>query len=34
MQQKKPKEYEELWSKTKDLIRSVAKNSGSYDEKI
>ena len=27
------KKYEELWSKIRDLIRSVTKNSGDYDEK-
>ena len=27
------KEYEELWSKNRDLIRSVNKNSDDYDEK-
>ena len=27
------KKYEELWSKVRDLIRSVAKNSDDYDEK-
>ena len=27
------KKYEELWSKIKDLIRSITKNSGDYDEK-
>ena len=30
---KKIKEYEELWSKIRDLIRSVTKNSDDYDEK-
>ena len=25
--------YEELWSKIRDLIRSVTKNLGDYDEK-
>ena len=29
----KIKKYEELWSKIKDLIRSITKNSGDYDEK-
>ena len=29
----KNKKYEELWSKIKDLIRSVTKNSDDYDEK-
>ena len=27
------KKYEELWSKIRDLIRSIAKNSDDYDEK-
>ena len=27
------KKYEELWSKTRDLISSVTKNSDDYDEK-
>ena len=27
------KEYEELWSKTKDLIRLITKSSDGYDEK-
>ena len=27
------KKYEELWSKIKDLIRSVTKNTTQYDEK-
>ena len=27
------KKYEELWSKVRDLIRSVAKNSDDYNEK-
>ena len=30
----KIKKYEELWSKTRDLIRSITKNSGDYDENI
>ena len=30
---KKFKKYEELWSKIKDLIRSITKNSDEYDEK-
>ena len=30
---KKIKEYEELWSKIRDLIKSVTKNSDNYDEK-
>ena len=25
--------FEELWSKIRDLIRSVTNNSGNYDEK-
>ena len=29
----KRKKYEELWSKIRDLIRSVTKNSDDYDEK-
>ena len=29
----KIKKYEELWSKIRDLIRSVTKNSDDYDEK-
>ena len=29
----KIKEYEELWSKIRDLIKSVTKNSDNYDEK-
>ena len=29
----KRKKYEELWSKIRDLIRSVTKNSHDYDEK-
>ena len=29
----KIKKYEELWSKTRDLIRSVTKNADDYDEK-
>ena len=29
----KIKKYEELWSKIKDLIRLITKNSGDYDEK-
>ena len=28
------KKYEELWSKIRDLIRSIAKNSDDYDENI
>ena len=27
------KKYEELWSKNRDLIRSITKNSDGYDEK-
>ena len=30
---KKRKKYEELWSKIRDLIRSITKNSKGYDEK-
>ena len=29
----KIKKYEELWSKIRDLIRSITKNSDNYDEK-
>ena len=29
----KIKKYKELWSKIKDLIRSITKNSDDYDEK-
>ena len=29
----KTKKYEEMWSKIRDLIRSVTKNSDDYDEK-
>ena len=29
----KIKKYEELWSKIRDLIRSITKSSGDYDEK-
>ena len=29
----KTKKYEELWSKIKDLIRSITKNADDYDEK-
>ena len=29
----KRKKYEELWSKIRDLIRPVTKNSDDYDEK-
>ena len=28
-----PKKYEELWSKIRDLIRAITKNSDGYDEK-
>ena len=31
--QRKIKKYEELWSKIKDLIRSIIKISDDYDEK-
>ena len=30
---KKFKKYEELWSKVRDLIRSITKNLDDYDEK-
>ena len=30
----KSKKYEELWSKIRDLIRSITKNSDDYDEKF
>ena len=30
---KAKKKYEELWSKIRDLVRSISKNSGGYDEK-
>ena len=30
----KIKKYEELWSKIRDLIRSMTKKSGDYDENI
>ena len=30
----KMKKYEELWNKTRDLIRSITKNSGDYDKNI
>ena len=33
MKAKKNKKYEELWSKIRDLIRSITKNSDDYDEK-
>ena len=29
----KNKKYEELWSKIRDLIRSITKNSDNYDER-
>ena len=29
----KIKKYEELWSKIRDLLRSITKNSNDYDEK-
>ena len=29
----KIKKYEEMWSKIRDLIRSITKTSGDYDEK-
>ena len=29
----KVKKYEEFWSKIRDLIRSITKNSDDYDEK-
>ena len=29
----KTKKYEELWSRNRDLIRSITKNSDNYDEK-
>ena len=29
---KKKKKYEELWSKIRNLIRSITKNSDDYDE--
>ena len=32
-ERKKIKKYEELWSKIRDLIRSITKNSDDYDEK-
>ena len=31
---KKLKKYEELWSKSRDLVRSITKNSDDYDEKL
>ena len=33
MKAKKKKQYRELWSKIKDSIRSITKNSYDYDEK-
>ena len=30
---KKLKKYEELWSKIRNLVRSITKNSDDYDEK-
>ena len=30
----KIRKYEELWSKIKDLIRSITKNSNDYDENM
>ena len=33
MKAKKIKKYEELWSKIRDLIGSITKNSDDYDEK-
>ena len=30
---KKIKKYEDLWSKIRNLIRSISKNSDDYDEK-
>ena len=33
MKQRKKKQYEELWSKIRDLIRSITKNTDDYDEK-
>ena len=30
--EEKIKKYEELWSKIRDLIRSITKNSDDYDE--
>ena len=33
MKKEKIKKYEELWSKIRDLIRSVTKRSDDYDEK-
>ena len=33
MKKEKIKKYEELWSKIRDLIRSITKRSDDYDEK-
>ena len=33
MKAKKKMKYSELWSKIKDLIRSISKNSDNYDQK-
>ena len=33
MKAKKIKRYEELWSKIRDLVRSITKNSDEYHEK-
>ena len=33
MKANKKQKFEELWSKIRDLIRSVTKNSDDYDEK-
>ena len=33
MKAKKNLKYEELWSKIRDLIRSITQNSDDYDEK-
>ena len=33
MEEKENKEHEELWSKIRDLIRSVTKNVDHYDKK-
>ena len=30
----KQKKYDEMWSKMKDLIRSITKNSDDYDKKF
>ena len=34
MKAKKKKKNEDLWSKSRDLIRSVTKKSYDYDEKL